>query len=233
MTSGSRALSPLIIALLVVCSGCGGGEREDRSRTEHGVEEANDTGIAGDTSGTRSPLESEDSTAVELFYDDGSIDQRNSPWSEEAGGQLAVCFTPDAYPAFIRSVRFFVGGHGLPMKTFRVHVYPGSVAEGPVEDDLLKTEILAAARYGNQWVEVDLVPYRITIPEGDFFVAMEWLTPPGNYGMEAQLLGADTSDPSRRSWWKHRPGSGWVRIEEISDTGDRDLMIRATVGAPE
>jgi hypothetical protein len=58
---------------------------------------------------------------------------------------------------------------------------------------------------------------------------MEWITPPGNYGTRAQMLGADTSGPDRRSWWKHYPDSEWVRIEEISDSGDRDLMIRATV----
>jgi hypothetical protein len=232
---GSRVWVPLLVLPLVLSFGCGKDERreDDRSGAWSEVEEAADSGQVGDTLETRSLPESAVSRGTELFYDDGSIDQRNSPWSEEAGGQLAVRFTPDSYPADLRGVRFFVGGHGLPMKAFRVRVYPGSASSGPAEDDLLETEILAAASYGNQWVEVDLTRYAIVITDGDFFVAMEWLTPPGNYGTGAQMLGADTSDPSGRSWWKHRPGSDWVRIEEISDTGDRDLMIRATVEAPE
>ncbi len=235
MTLGSGSWVPVFIVVLALSFGCGKNEQreEDRSSAADRVEEAAGTGLARDTSETPGSRESADSLAMELFYDDGTIDQRNSPWSEEAGGQLAVCFTPDSYPVTIRRVRFFVGGNGLPMKAFRVRVYPGSSSSGPVEDDLLEAEILAAASYGNQWVEVDLSEYRITIYEGDFFVAMEWLTPPGNYGMYAQLLGADTSEPSGRSWWKHRPGAGWVRIEEISDAGDRDLMIRATVEAAE
>ena len=168
-------------------------------------------------------------TGVELFYDDGVIDQRNSPWSERTGGQLAVAFTPASYPVTIEKVSFYVGANGIPTKAFRVRVYPGDRADGPREQDLLDTEVVAAADHANQWVVVDMTAHDIIITEGDFFVAMEWLTPPGNYGTRAQMLGADTTDPDRRSWWKHYPDSDWVRIEEISDDGDRDLMIRATV----
>jgi hypothetical protein len=221
-----------VMIFLLGLNGCGEKERkidEDRSSTAGGIESQVDSGLAVEQTEISTDQGLDEPTSEELFYDDGAIDQRNSPWSEQAGGQLAVCFTPDSYPVTVRRVRFFVGGNGIPMKAFRVHVYSGDRSAGPVEQDLLEVEIVAAASYGNQWVEVDLSSHRITIPEGDFFVAMEWLTPPGNHGMEAQLLGADTSDPSRRSWWKHRPDSDWVRIEEISDVGDRDLMIRATV----
>jgi hypothetical protein len=221
-----QAATAAVLIFLLALNGCSGNKRkeEDRSRAAKGIEIAADTGLSVERVETL-----QDEKVDELFYDDGIIDQRNSPWSEQAGGQLAVCFTPNSYPATIRNVRFFVGGNGVPMKAFRVHVYPGAGSTGPLEEDLLDVQILAAASYGNQWIEVDLSEYGISIAEGDFFIAMEWLTPPGNYGMEAQMLGADTSDPSRRSWWKHRPDSDWVRIEEISDAGDRDLMIRAAV----
>ena len=221
-----------ITALLLLSAGCGGGERGTEDAPERTAVDAGsgtDTIVDSGITDSSSEQDIEGKTVEELFYDDGVIDQRNSPWSDREGGQLAVCFTPSSHPVTIESVRFFVGGHGIPMKTFRVRVYRGDVSSGPVEMDLLETEIVAAASYGNQWVEIDLSAQGIIIPNGDFFVAMEWLTAPGDNGTRAQLLGADTSDPSRRSWWKHTPDSGWVRIEEISDSGDRDLMIRAKV----
>jgi hypothetical protein len=225
-------LAAIVVILLLVWTGCGGNERrteEEQANTADVIEAAADTTVIPLQTESTPGQDAEELTVEELFYDDGTIDQRNSPWSEQAGGQLAVCFTPRSYPVTVRRVRFFVGGNGIPMKAFRVRLYPGDGSTGPVERDLLDAEIVAAASYGNQWVEIDLSAHGIAIPEGDFFVAMEWITAPGDYGTRAQLLGADTSDPSRRSWWKHRPDSDWVRIEEISDTGDRDLMIRARV----
>jgi hypothetical protein len=218
-----------ICAVLLLSIGCGRDREDDSEAVRVEAETALDTISTGNTEVARADLEVEELPTEELFYDDGEIDQRNSPWSEQAGGQIAVAFTPGSYPVTIHRVRFFVGSNGIPTKAFRVRVYPGDGSTGPVEEDLLEAEVVAAASYADQWVEVDLSTYGITVSEGDFFVAMEWITPPGNYGTRAQMLGADTSGPDRRSWWKHYPDSEWVRIEEISDSGDRDLMIRATV----
>jgi len=221
-----------VIILLLLSTGCGGDERrteDDRSNAAGGMEANRDTVTAAGEIERSPDLDMAELPTEELFYDDGIIDQRNSPWSDQTGGELAVAFTPSSYPVRVRTVRFFVGGNGVPMKAFRVHVYPGDRSTGPVAPDLLEVEIMAAASYGNQWVEIDLPDNGISIFEGDFFVAMEWMTAPGDNGMNVQLLGADTSEPDRRSWWKHYPDSDWVRIEEISDVGDRDLMIRATV----
>ena len=207
------------------CAGDGDGTEKEAQVIDTESETALDT--ISDAAG--SSIRTSGLAEVELFYDDGEIDQRNSPWSERAGGQLAVAFTPAAYPVSIGKVSFYVGANGIPTKAFHVRVYSGDRVNGPHEQDLLDVEIVASADHANQWVVIDMTVYGITITEGDFFVAMEWLTPPGNYGTRAQMLGADTTDPDRRSWWKHNPDSDWVRIEEISDTGDRDLMIRATV----
>jgi len=166
----------------------------------------------------------------EIIYDDGIPESQHSPWWDKPGGQLAVVFTPTFYPAVLSKVRFLVGISGVPTTEFRVRVFGGTVSDGPDESlDLLKSDVTASAEFGNKWVEVDLSGQNIIITSGDFCVSMEWLTPPGDYGRNAQSIGVDYSRPDRRSWWKTDSVSRWKRIEEVANIGDRDVMIRATV----
>jgi hypothetical protein len=166
----------------------------------------------------------------EIFYDDGFPESQHSPWSDERGGQLAVVFTPTFYPAVLTKVRFLVGINGIPTTEFRVRVFGGTVSDGPDESqDLLKSEVMASAPFGNKWVEVDLSDQNVIITRGDFCVSMEWLEPPGDDGRNAQFIGVDHSKPDRRSWWKTDSSSNWERIEEVANIGDRDVMIRATI----
>ena len=213
------AASALLIAIISI-SGCAEKKPEPQDTPSRGAS----NGPGTDVSSMKYTVNGE-----EIFYDDGVPEQSNSPWSVEPGGRLAVAFTPSSYPVKLAGARFLISAGGMPKTEFRVRVYGGTAEDGPHNGDLLTGEVTASAEYINQWVDVDLSPFGIVIEEGDFFVAMEWLTAPGDDGGLAQSLGADTSRPDRRSWWKHTPGSEWVRIEEISDTGDRDLMIRAHV----
>ena len=171
---------------------------------------------------------------VELYYDDGTMEAHHSPWVDETGGQLAVVFTPPFYPAVLKKARFLVGLSGIPTTLFRVRVFGGSVSSGPNESqNLLKSEVTTSALFGHQWVEVDLSDQDITITSGDFFISMEWLTPPGDRGDNAQMLGVDYSNPDGRSWWKTSRNRDWIRIEEVADIGDRDCMIRAILSSQE
>lgn len=166
----------------------------------------------------------------EIFYDDGIPEAQHSPWYDNPGGQLAVIFTPAFYPAVLTKVRFLISINGIPTTEFRVRVFGGTVSDGPDEiHDLLKSEVTASAEFGNKWVEVELSGQNIIISSGDFCVSMEWLTPPGDYGKNAQFIGVDYSKPDGRSWWKTDSVSRWEKIEEVANIGDRDVMIRATV----
>ncbi len=166
----------------------------------------------------------------EIFYDDGLPESQHSPWWDKPGGQLAVVFTPTFHPAVLTKVRFLVSINGIPTTEFRVRVFGGTVSEGPDEShDFLKPEVTASAEFGNKWVEVDLSDQNIIITSGDFYVSMEWITPPGDYGRDAQFIGVDYSKPEGRSWWKTDSVSRWERIEEVGNVGDRNVMIRATV----
>ena len=199
-----------IIALLWTLSGCGNSNRKS----------ADTVAQAGVVKMDRE----------EIIYDDGLPESQHSPWWDKPGGQLAVVFTPTFYPAVLTKVRFLVGISGVPTSEFRVRVFGGTVSDGPDESlGLLKPEVTASAEFGNKWVEVDLSGQNIIIKSGDFCVSMEWLTPPGDYGRNAQSIGVDYSKPDGRSWWKTDSVSRWERIEEVGNIGDRDVMIHATV----
>ncbi len=166
----------------------------------------------------------------EIFYDDGLPEAQHSPWTDETGGQLGVVFTPKFHPAVLTRVRFLVGINGIPTTEFRVRVFGASLSNGPDESqDLLASVVTASTPFGNKWVEVNLLDQNIIITSGDFCVAMEWLTPPGAHGENAQFIGVDYSNPDGRSWWKTDFRSEWKRIEEVANVGDRDVMIRATI----
>lgn len=199
-----------VIFLLWILSGCGNSNHKSTEK---------------DVQGSAVMTEGE-----EIFYDDGLPESQHSPWTSETGSQLAVVFTPTFYPAVLTKVRFLVGISGIPTTEFRVRVFGGTVSDGPDEShDLLVSEVTASAEYGNKWVEVDLAGQNIIITSGDFCVSMEWMTPPGDHGRDAQFIGVDHSKPDGRSWWKTDSVSRWERIEEVANVGDRDLMIRATI----
>ena len=199
-----------IIFLLWILSGCGNSNHKSTEK---------------DVQGSAVMTEGE-----EIFYDDGLPESQHSPWTSETGSQLAVVFTPTFYPAVLTKVRFLVGISGIPTTEFRVRVFGGTVSDGPDEShDLLVSEVTASAEYGNKWVEVDLAGQNIIITSGDFCVSMEWMTPPGDHGRDAQFIGVDHSKPDARSWWKTDSVSRWERIEEVANVGDRDVMIRATI----
>jgi hypothetical protein len=222
-----------LIVVFIIIFTYGSCENSDRRPDKHADEGRTHAGTP-DTSFTRPharPVAPSDTVfhGIELYHDDGSCDQNNSPWGYESGGQLAVVFSPPFYPARLIGARFFVSASGKPHTPFRVRVYEGNFADGPRGGGLLTSEVAASAASGYRWVDVDLSAQDITIGGGDFCIAMEWLVEPGNMGRNAQFLCADTSQPDRRSWWKHTPDSEWKRIERIAGKGDRDLMIRAVV----
>lgn len=199
-----------ILVLLWALSSCGDSDQISSDT----VVQANDVNAEGE----------------EIFYDDGIPESQHSPWYDKPGGQLAVVFTPAFYPAVLTEVRFLVSINGIPTTEFRVRVFGGTVSDGPDEtQEFLKSEVTASAEFGNKWVEVDLSGQNIIVTSGDFCVSMEWLTPPGDLGKNAQFIGVDQSNPDGRSWWKTDSISRWKRIEDVANVGDRDVMIRATV----
>lgn len=95
--------------------------------------------------------------------------------------QIAQRFTAPTLPALLTAVQIrklhipiFVSGNGV----FRLRIYGINPETGGPGADLLSESIEVKAN-GSK-VEIDLKPYRIFLPQKDFFVAVEWLKIPAN-----------------------------------------------------
>jgi hypothetical protein len=183
----------------------------------------------GDASGQDSRYDV--SEQIELAYDDGTAEEMFSPWGPTVHVQIAVMFTAPSYPVRLVGARFWVSNWGKPSTPFAVRVYAADDLSGKPGTPLLPPDkIMGSAANGHEWVDVDLSSAGLTV-SGDFFVAMDWLTAPGDQGGDAQFLGADHNSPDRRTWWLIDPSKmTWVRVEKIgTPPTDRDAMIRAIV----
>ena len=166
-----------------------------------------------------------------LKYDDGTREDGIRPWSDEVGSEVAVRFTPSSYPVILRQVRFFVSGSsGSAASTlFEVRIYDDDNGSYP-GTRLNGAAITASANNANEWVIIDVSQQNIMINEGDFFVSMYWLAPPGSAGQnETQVVGLDTNTPiDGRSYVKWGGSDSWYGMSSTPG-GDRDVMIRAVV----
>jgi hypothetical protein len=164
---------------------------------------------------------------IELAYDDGTSESGTSHWGAPEGSAIAVHFTSPGSPFTIRRVKLFVPNIGVATTEFEIKFYALSeTGEGPGEPISLAEPLYASAAAGNTWVDVTLpAPLELTSP--DFFVAMVWLTAPGNRGVNAQFLGMDNTAPQQRTWWT-ADQAAWSRIQNLG-TGDRNGMIRAVI----
>jgi uncharacterized repeat protein (TIGR01451 family) len=145
-----------------------------------------------------------------LTYDDG-IPTNVYTW--DAGVQVAVRFTPTSYPAVLKSAGFYVGHLSSSPKTFNWYVYGGDGTSGPTGAPLTSGSRTISA--GSGWQTVDLSNAAITIPSGDFFLAIEL---PDN---EFAWFYDGTAPIDGRSW--DYDGGSWTKYT------DADYMFKAVV----
>lgn len=95
--------------------------------------------------------------------------------------QIAQHFSAPALPALLTAVAIrklhiplFVPANGI----FRLRIYGLNPETGGPGADLISRSIEVTAK-GSK-IQVDLTPYRIYLPEKEFFVAIEWLKIPEN-----------------------------------------------------
>lgn len=173
-----------------------------------------------------------------LSYDDNSSEIGIYPWMDIVGVEVAVKFTPTDYPTKITKARFYVTDQCHYSTEFAVKIYSIDPDTNGPGTSLLNIQVTAQATTGNEWVEVNLEKYNIRIADGDFFIAMEWLTSPGTDNWSeslgpndalAQLIGCDTSTPMGRSWINfHESHVTWHEYKESLGTApdDGNFMIR-------
>jgi hypothetical protein len=143
----------------------------------------------------------------------------------------------------IQSVSFFIGEGGRPGTKFRVRIYQPDSVFGQPATDLLNESVVVSATKGGRWLTVDLMPYHVSLPAGDFFVAMEWLLPSqADAGQLASQVQNATWGPLMRPTfefvesrtWSYTPGAGWqpLRLKVPPSGKFYNVMIRAEVAVP-
>lgn len=136
--------------------------------------------------------------------------QSCSPWSDFPGSEIAVRFTPKSYPVKLSRVKFYISPVNKPWAQFGVRIYDDDKIDEPgVRLD--KENIVGAGTTGEEWVEIDISRQNIIIEDGDFYVSMYWLTPPGEGGKNAQSLSAtENKIIPGRTYFKFGGSEKWL-----------------------
>ena len=192
---------------------------------------ADNVGGGGTTAATSSTTASSSSSSgggsgVELAYDDGDFEEPGAPLENAVGGMFATRFTPPVLPTTLRTARFYITSDGTPTAAFAVRILSVG-SDGNPGTDLLSTPLVAQATKGEAWVDVDFAPANISV-SGDFFVAMEWQSAPGDTGDTTQFVGLDRTQPDGRSRIFFASTGQWYSFSEIGGI-DRDAMVRVVV----
>lgn len=188
-----------------------------------------DTAPANNQSGTDAGPAT---ASYELAYDDGFANGKFAP-GVGIGSMAAVRFSP---PQGARLTGASFWEEELVRTPFNVHLLAADSNGAPGKElrPAIRVEPSWPEGATNGWLDVDLEQANLH-PEGDFFIAMEWLTDPhpemGPGRMTAQSLGYDTAAPHTRSWMRPANANSWMRVNKVAPE-NIDLMVHAWVQAP-
>ena len=138
---------------------------------------------------------------------------------------LARYFIPDPnWEATPHLKKLFIGTKSRVRNAkFNVHLLAVN-PDGTPGQELAEGNIIGIAKKGEHDTEIDLTPYRLTIPESGLFVAVEWLIIPENKDIICHykdLQGVEQEDV------EYMPLFATVRTEENSSWGfDRQVSWR-------
>jgi len=80
----------------------------------------------------------------------------------------------DKVKGIIKQVSFYISKNPAFKAPFRIRIYKVN-KDGSPGEDLIFENIIHSAKRKNKWLEIDVSHYRIPIPLGGYFVAMEWI----------------------------------------------------------
>ncbi len=177
----------------------------------------------------------------ELIYDDHTAEDYGDIGSTD--GYLAVRFTPSAYPAELRTTRFYVwdqttypfelnawdddgsdwlGGLGAPGTPLMPPIIVNPVAPS-----------ISAPNTEVAWFDIDLSDQHIVINNGSFYIGFRQIEV-GKLNQVGFDMSGDSYQPHARSWGM-LPGWGWLNLDDMcafSPDFCGNLMIRAMMLEP-
>lgn len=136
----------------------------------------------------------------------------------------------------LRTVSFYIGENGFPMKSFRIRLYKADGNYYSPKTDLLNERVLVVPTSSNQWFTYDLSQYKIAIPGEGYFVALEFVMPDNilsqavieNYVPTGMMM-RPAIKLKKSIVWSYIPRSSW-NICSITNTLHRfDAMIKVEV----
>jgi len=174
---------------------------------------------------------------IPIAYDDGSAEDYGDLGSTDS--YIAVKFTPAAYPAQLRTARFYVWDqttYPFELNVWRDNGpsgYPGAQLITPFNVDPVTT---SAAREV-AWFDVDLTAHNIIIPSGSFYVGWRQIE-----SGKLNQVGFDTTGPLHRRTYGYLPAlGGWFNLDDYCQYCSwlpsfcdfcGNIMIRAVTGEP-
>lgn len=101
------------------------------------------------------------------------------PGTGKNGEQKAI-WIPNEYsvPGYLKNINVYVSDLGYPDAYFRIHVYACNEFETKPDKELTKSNIIASATTGNEWVTIDMSNEHIQVGENGCFIGIEWFDSP-------------------------------------------------------
>lgn len=167
---------------------------------------------------------------IEMKYDDGTAEDYGDIGSSD--GYISVRFTPDSYPATLKTVRFYVWDETA--YPFELHVWDDDGSAGAPATNLITpftVDPVVSSLYDEvAWFDVDLSEYEITIDSGSFYVGWRQLEDSRN-----NQVGFDSTGQRHTRTWGYLPALGWFNLDEFCWFAPEycgNIMIRALLGSP-
>jgi hypothetical protein len=95
-------------------------------------------------------------------------------------GEEKAVWIPNDYsiPGYLKNINIYVSDLGYPDAYFRIHVYACNEFETKPDKELTRSNIIASATKGNEWVTIDMSVEHIQIGENGCFIGIEWFDSP-------------------------------------------------------
>lgn len=140
----------------------------------------------------------------------------------------------------MRTVSFYIGKNGFPMKAFRIRIYKADGKNHSPHTLLLKEWVILTVPRSGEWYNRDLSHYNIVVPQEGYFVALEFgesasaLPQPDmdNHIPVGQMMWP-ACDLKKTSSWSYSLEKGWVPFPLSHSSCRYSAMIKVEVAAAE
>ncbi|MFD1552961.1 hypothetical protein DNU06_15845 [Putridiphycobacter roseus] len=118
-------------------------------------------------------------------------------------GEEKATWIPNEYsvPGYLKNINVYVSDLGYPDAYFRIHVYACNEFETKPDKELTKSNIIASATTGNEWVTIDMSNEHIQVGENGCFIGIEWFdSPKSKFHLDTIFNNGQTWDENKSEY---------------------------------